>query len=290
MAQLRKKGIAMLKVLFSALLIYFIFTKIPFNKVVAVLKTADVGYLLLALLFFICSKGVAALRLNQYFHYLNVLLTHISNIKLYLLGMFYNLFLPGGIGGDAFKGYLIKKKFEVSTKKVIAVLLVDRLSGLLLLFVFACCIALSLPYASLAPYKVYIGLSIPLVVLVFWGLNKRFFISVLPIFWRSLGYSALVQLAQLISVYFILKGLHVENQTAAYLFIFLISSIVSVLPLTLGGFGARELTFLYGATLFGLQENISVGISITFFFITAWVSLIGIYYHFKKPALTTIAS
>ena len=31
--------------------------------------------------------------------------------------MFYNLFLPGGIGGDAYKGYVIQKKYKPAPKK-----------------------------------------------------------------------------------------------------------------------------------------------------------------------------
>ena len=75
--------------------------------------------------------------------------------------------------------------------------------------------------------------------------------------------------------------------TIAYLFIFLVSSIVSVIPLTLGGIGSREVTFFYGATLLNLDENTSIGISMVFFLITAFVSLFGIFYHFKKPNLKT---
>ncbi len=39
--------------------------------------------------------------------------------------MFYNLFLPGGIGGDAYKGYVLKKKYEVKTKSVVSILVLD---------------------------------------------------------------------------------------------------------------------------------------------------------------------
>jgi hypothetical protein len=67
----------------------------------------------------------------------------------------------------------------------------------------------------------------------------------------------------------------------------LISSIVSVIQLTIGGIGSREVTFLYGATLLGLDTNTSVGVSVLFFLITAVISLIGIYYHFKKVDLKT---
>jgi len=283
--QPNKKLFTALKIVISALLIYFVFTKISFLEVLQTLKRTQPFYLFLASIFFVLSKIIASFRVNLYFHQLQIFLTQISNLKLYLLGMFYNLFLPGGIGGDAYKGYLIKKQFNIDTKKIVSVLVLDRLSGLLLLFMYAC-ILIPFLNLNLIPYIEYYALAAILVGIgVFWILNKKFFQYVLPIFWKAFGYSALVQFFQILSAYFILQSLDIELNTISYLFIFLVSSIVSVIPLTIGGIGSRELTFFYGATLLHLDENTSIGISMIFFLITAFVSLFGIYYHFKKPEL-----
>lgn len=286
MANLRKKGVAILKIAISAVLIYFIFTKIQLQLVLEILKRTEPFYLFLAVLFFVLSKAVAAMRLNLYFHELKVLLTHLSNLKLYLIGMFYNLFLPGGIGGDAYKGYVIKQKFEVKTKRIIAILVLDRLSGLLLLFVYSCILLLLMPMDVLADYSYVIPALIFVSILTFWLLNTKLFNYVLAVFWRSLAYSALVQAAQLACLIFILKSLQIEIDLVPYMFIFLISSIVAVLPLTIGGIGSREVVFFYGALWLGLDQHTSVSISMVFFMITAFVSLFGIFYHFKKPVLT----
>jgi len=284
-AKWRKKGIALLKIVISLLLVYFVFTKVDFREVWSILQKSRPGYIVLALLFFIASKVFSAFRLNLYFYQLGVFLTQKSNLKLYLLGMFYNLFLPGGIGGDAYKGYLIRKTFEVRTKRVVAVLLLDRLSGMLLLFVYACLLAMGLKDLLLKEYRFLFGFGIVLSILVFWFINKRFFEYVFPVFWKSVGYSALVQGLQLASLYCILNALSIENNMLAYLFVFLISSIVSVVPLTIGGIGSREVTFYYGALWLGLNQDTSIGISMTFFLITAFVSLLGVYFHFRKPEL-----
>ncbi len=288
MANSRKKGITLLKILFSFVLLYFVFTKIQFREVWDILKGSNLGYLFIALLFFILSKVLSAFRLNLYIHQINIFLTQLSNLKLYLLGMFYNLFLPGGIGGDAYKGYVLKKKYEVKTKSVVSILVLDRLNGLLLIFVISCMLAFFLDEGRLQPYRFLFGIAIILGILVFWLFNKRFFSFVYSVFWKSLGFSALVQLAQLASVLFILKAFDVDGNTIAYLFIFLISSIVSVLPLTIGGIGSREVVFYYGALWLGLDESTSVSISMLFFLITATVSLLGIIYHFRKPKLEEI--
>ena len=277
-----------LKVIISLILIYFIFTKIDAGEIGLVLKKTHFGHLFLALLFFAFSKMVSAFRANLYFHEIGIPLQQLSNLKLALLGMFYNLFLPGGIGGDAYKGYLLNKGFDVKTKKIVSTLILDRLSGLLLLFIYASILAVTLNNSILNRYRWLFIVGIILSVLTFWFLNKKYFAYVLPVFWKSFFYSALVQFAQLICVVLILKALGINSDQSAYLFIFLISSIVAVLPLTIGGIGSREVTFFYGASLFGLQEATSVSISLVFFLITALVSFLGIYYHFSKPKLETV--
>lgn len=284
----RKLLTTVLKIVISAVLIYFIFTKINFKDVINVVKRAEGSYLFAAVFLFVVSKILNSLRLNLYFHAVGVQLTQVSNLKLYLLGMFYNLFLPGGIGGDTYKGYVIQKKYQTGTKKVVSVLLLDRLSGMLLIFIYTCVLAILLKDDLLAPFQILFWIAIPLSLGVFYVLNVMFFKYALSAFWGSLMYSALLQATQLLAVISILKSLAVTLNEIAYLFVFLISSIISVVPLTIGGIGSREVTFLYGAKWLRLDSDTSIAISMVFFLITAFVSLFGIYYHFKKPRLQTL--
>jgi uncharacterized membrane protein YbhN (UPF0104 family) len=80
-----------------------------------------------------------------------------------------------------------------------------------------------------------------------------------------------------------MKAVGAEAQLASYIFIFLLSSVVSVLPLTIGGLGIREVVFLEGSKWFGLLQETSVGISLLFYLLTVMGSLIGIYYVFNDP-------
>lgn len=285
MGNLRKKGIALLKIAFSALLLYFIFKQIAFREVWTIVKGSQPLYLLGALLFFVVSKWVSALRLNRYFQEIGLPLAGGSNLKLYLLGMFYNLFLPGGIGGDAYKGYVLHRSFGSPVKRLVAVLLLDRISGMYLLFAFSCLLLLWLDPAWLLGYTWAIWVLLPVSFVVYWLLHKRFFGYVMPAFWPAMAYSAGVQLGQLVSAYLILKALGVEAGQLSYLLLFLVSSIVAVLPITIGGIGSRELVFFYGAQWLQLQEGTSLGVSMLFFGITALVSLCGMVYHFRKPGL-----
>lgn len=283
----RKLFKTILKVVISAVLLYFIFTKISFTDILETIGKANVLFLLVAVFFYIVSKVLNAFRLNLYFHQILVPLSQKSNLKLYLLGMFYNLFLPGGIGGDAYKGYVIQKKFNAGTKKVVTVLILDRLSGMLLIFIYSCALALMIKKPVIADYNWLFYVAAPLSIFVFWMLQKLFFSYVLAVFWKSFLYSALLQAVQLLAVFFIIKALAIEVGQLAYLLVFLLSSMVSVIPLTIGGVGSREVTFLYGAAWFSLDAGSAIAVSFIFFLITALVSLFGIIYHFKKPELTS---
>src|SRR5437868_15460208 len=92
-----------------------------------------VFYLIFALIFFILSKIFSSFRLNINFRNIGLHLPEKKNLKLYWLGMYYNLFLPGAISGDAYKVVLLNRKYQASYKKTSAAVLLDRFSGLLAL-------------------------------------------------------------------------------------------------------------------------------------------------------------
>jgi uncharacterized membrane protein YbhN (UPF0104 family) len=77
----------------------------------------------------------------------------------------------------------------------------------------------------------------------------------------------------------LLACLHVPvDAYLAYLAIFLVSSIAAVLPLSVGGLGAREITFLYGLQLLQIDPVQGVVASAGFFVISVFSSLIGAYF------------
>ncbi len=84
--------------------LWYVSHKIDWLLTLQLLNDSNKWWLLTAAFFFTLSKLVAAFRLNIYFKNIEVRLAQTNNIKLYWLGMFYNLFLPGGIvkEGEAF--------------------------------------------------------------------------------------------------------------------------------------------------------------------------------------------
>lgn len=268
----------LLKFLVSGGALYIVFLNIDWVLTRSVLLEANVGWLLLAVILFIFSKVVSSLRLNLYFDNVGLSLTQKHNLRLYWIGMFYNLFLPGGIGGDGYKVYLLNKQYGTKVKPLVQASLLDRISGLVALVVLAGLGYLFVDQSRLPGWILVIDwLGLLVTLPVFYYAINIFFHSFLPSFRRSTLYSFGVQLLQVASAYFILISLGVDGLYLEYQVLFLISSVVAVFPFTIGGVGARELTFIMGSDLLGIDQNIAVAFSLLFFFITAVVSLAGVF-------------
>ena len=268
-----------MKLVLTGLALFLVFRKIDTEQLWQITKTIHWLWLLPAILTFVLSKLFTAFRLNLYFKNIGLFISEKLNIKLYLIGMFYNLFLPGGIGGDGYKVYLLNKHYQTPVKALVQASLLDRLGGLVaivfLLLVLILPVDLTLPFASQIPWELLVGLAALLVFPAFWLIQKLLFKAFLPSFWKANGWSMAGQLAQLVCAWFILKSLGVTENFLAYQLVFLLSSIVAVLPLTIGGVGARELVFVYAHTYAGIDEAIAVAFSLIFFLISAMVSLTG---------------
>ncbi len=269
----------MLKLVLTGLAVYLVFHKVDVGQLGRIAQSIEWYWLVPAIALFVLSKVLTAFRLNLYFRDVGLYVSERLNIKLYAVGMFYNLFLPGGIGGDGYKVYLLNKHFKTPVKGLLQAVLLDRIGGLVaivfLLFVLVLPVNLTLPFDSAFPWEWPIAAGILLIFPVFRLAQKLFFHKFLPSFWRANSYSVLGQISQLGCAWMILCSLDVTDGILAYQLVFLLSSIVAVLPLTIGGIGARELVFIYAHTYVGIDEATAVAFSLIFFLISAGVSLVG---------------
>jgi hypothetical protein len=276
-----KKFKTILKLGLTGVALYLVFRKIDTEQLLEIVKTIQWFWLIPAVLLFLVSKVFTAFRLNQYFKNISLYISEKLNLKLYLIGMFYNLFLPGGIGGDGYKVYLLNKHFKTPVKKLVQSALLDRLGGLVaigfLLFGLFLLVDVKIDFLET---QVWNGLMIAGLILTipgFWVVQKFLFADFLPSFWSANGWSMAGQLFQLVCAWFILRSFGVTENILAYQLVFLLSSIVAVLPLTIGGVGARELVFVYAHTYAGIEETSAVAFSLIFFLISAVTSLVGVF-------------
>ncbi|HEY4540260.1 MAG TPA: lysylphosphatidylglycerol synthase domain-containing protein, partial [Faecalibacter sp.] len=91
-----------LKLAISFILIYYVFfVKLHIFDIFDNYKNANWMYIALAVILYVISQALSVFRLDYYFRDIQLDLSYRSNIRLYFLGMFYNTFVPGGVGGDA---------------------------------------------------------------------------------------------------------------------------------------------------------------------------------------------
>ncbi len=276
---MKKKLKTLLKIILSVILILFVVSKIDTNRLIHIIKESNPYWLFVSFIIFNISKVLSSIRLNLYFKDLGINLSELRNLKLTYLGMFYNLFLPGGIGGDGYKIYLLKKRFGTKVISLVNATLLDRISGLAaLLFLFTVLFNFSSFSMLYEPLK-YLSLTGTILIYpVFIYLHKTIFKNFLTHIKKTTLLGFIVQSVQLISAFFIIKALPQNPPLIDFLTLFLVSSIVAILPLTIGGVGARELTFLYGLSMINQNATIGIAFSFIFFIITLSSSAIGIFF------------
>ncbi len=272
----------------SFLLLYLVFTKIEFDQILDLYQKSNVFYLVLAIVLFILSQLISSVRLNYIFHQNGFLLESYSNLKLYFVGMFYNFFIPGGVGGDAYKVFALNKKFDWSVKQLTKCVFVDRLIGLLAIISLLLLMGGYLLFTN----SLFILLGAFLTV-VFFFIGKfiltRFIKDSNRIYNYSFGYSILIQLLQIGVIIATIKAFQLEDiNMISYCFVFLVSSVLSVV--SFAGFGAREYVFLQASTFLSTNEAIATSIGLSFNIITALVALVGVFFILYKLDLKTTST
>lgn len=268
-----------LKIAITAAAIWFVFRKIDVHQLTVHLQKVNPLWFLCAIVAFLISKLVSAYRQNEFYAAAGIRLEEGYNLKLYAVGMFYNLFLPGSIGGDAYKVYLIKQEHKkLSTRKLISATLLDRLSGVVILFMmflgFLWFSHFTLLEQNWVKGLLVFGLiaSLPALYLIihffFSGFTERFA--------KTTWHSVLVQSGQVIAAIFLFMAVGIHQNWMDYLSLFMASSVVAVLPITIGGIGARELVFILGHQWLPVDQEKAVAFSFLFFLVTAFSSLTGL--------------
>jgi uncharacterized membrane protein YbhN (UPF0104 family) len=273
----------LLKICVTSVLLYFVFRKVNFSDVKYRLFHANYWWMLAALLSFFASMIASSWRLLSFFRSIDLKLDPRFNFRLYLLGLFYNFLLPGGIGGDGYKIYLLNKTYKLPAKKVFWAIMFDRLSGLWAIGLIIVALVFLIP-------QIDIHISIPLGIFVagsaiYYFVAYRFFKEYTKYFFEAHVKALLVQGLQVLTIIFILFGQDFTEKYSPYLLSFLISALATIIPISVGGAGVRETVFTQLTKVFPMDKTLAVFLPGSFYLISLIVALSGIYYLLRPSRL-----
>ncbi|MFA9461134.1 lysylphosphatidylglycerol synthase transmembrane domain-containing protein [Thiohalorhabdus methylotrophus] len=252
---------------FLAGALYLLLNAVDLPALKQALSRASPLWLGVALILFNASQVLSAGRLQVLLHPVGAVPRYLEQLRLYYAGMFCNLYLPGGIGGDGLKAYWLKRRFGVGLGSLIRALLLDRASGLAALLALACLLG---TVWSGAWYWLLLGLG---GLLVYPALADRLFPRFRGTAPRALALSLGIQGLQGGSAWALMQALDLDG--VIYLLLFFLSGIAALAPVTVGGLGARELIYLYGLSWTGHPPGGGIALGLFFFAITGLSSLAG---------------
>ncbi|MFD2906087.1 lysylphosphatidylglycerol synthase transmembrane domain-containing protein [Sphingobacterium anhuiense] len=274
-----------LKVVVTVAALYWVFSKVSIQDLKDALLKSNPLFLLFAFLAYAISILISSSRLLSFLTAIGLHVSERYNFKLYQLGLFYNLFLPGGVGGDGYKIYFLRKKYSIKGRKLLAALFFDRLSGLWALCLIIAALIIFMPQLGIPNYLTILGFILGTTLYYF--LVGKFFNDFKANFIKTHLKAIGVQSMQVIAAIMILYALGFDGKFSPYLFLFLASSLVAIIPFSVGGLGMRELVYMWGANFFHLDSHLAVLISLLFYIISAFMAFTGSYYIFHPSALGT---
>lgn len=319
---MKKKIITALQILATiAILAWFFRDPATTHAMMDALKQAKPGWIFAAFLVFAGIEVFAVARWQVLLKVQGITLSWLRIAGLMMIGLFFNIFMPGGTGGDVAKVYYLLKETPGREPAALLAVLMDRIVGLMAVIVLAGAV-FALRYDWLTQTTATSG--------ILWALILLFLGSVVSVggafVVTTLGWanklpqrlplrSKLLELCEAYHAYgkawkssvaaFLLSiPVHLLSFALAYyvaqafedaapkvslydcMAIMPIINTLTAVPVTIGGAGAREVLFvqLFG-DLCGLTKNTATVVSLaTYMVIVLWGLLGGIVYLFYRSS------
>ena len=269
----RKLLLNLLKFVISAGLIYWMLRSTELSEIFAAIREATFGLLLIAISLHLMGFAIGAFRWRLLLRSRGSDASIRFLIESYIVGMFFNNFLPSTIGGDVYRTY-DSWRLGQSKSSALAVVFVDRFLGLMTLVLFALLalfsaneLTQSIPYLSL-----WLGLGLSGMVAVVWllffpphwlptfianlklpfgdkirGILEAFlaFRGQRSVLVKALLLSALLQVNVIVHYYLIALALSLPVPFVSFFLIIPLATVITMLPISVNGIGVRENVYIF---------------------------------------------
>ena len=269
--------------------LFFVFGLTP-RRLASAIKDADGPELAVA--FAVLSVLLVLLSLKWYLiaRGLDIRASFSSTTRLYLTSMVLNTVLPTAIGGDAYRVYFLARDGDTSLKRSLASVVIERATGFAGLLVLS---AVAAPFYFLGPLP---GIAAGLTILVLFLL--AYVLLRLPLLshrgetsgpWRrgwlpsrastlyAIAVLSLVQQGLWVSAAAIL-GLAYDVSVPWSYWVLTVTALtlLTVLPVSLGGLGLREVGYATLLAPLGVEASRAAAIGLAFGFAPSLVALTGL--------------
>ncbi|HYT54356.1 MAG TPA: lysylphosphatidylglycerol synthase transmembrane domain-containing protein [Verrucomicrobiae bacterium] len=311
--------IFLIKLLVSGGLLAYFLSRIHIERFFHTFASAKFSYIALALAVYLVAQGVSAMRWAALARPIGIKTPFKDMVRYYLIGMFFNLFAPGTVGGDVSRVYYLVRDEEahakgraVTTVHAAMSVLMDRGIGMVVLVWLGAAGLLLFPAYPIPSTVRTVTLLLALAFLV-GALSVPLLRRLLPedghqlvvklrlalrsyrTQWRALGVATLLSVA----VHLIQAWMHVAMGRALDLdlpfsFCIIVYPLVgtfAAIPISVNGLGLREGGYVFLLAVIGIGTEKGVAFGILLFLIVALDSLLGglLFLLQKSPAPMTVA-
>jgi uncharacterized protein (TIRG00374 family) len=293
MPQKKDLRILALKLVFSFSILVFILVKeVRIKDIPLALKNIDIFWLTLSFSLHALGLLISAYRWQILIraHKDDVPLGYLA--KSYLVGNFFNLFLPTRFGGDVVRIW-DGSRYSHSLLKSSAIVIVERFTGVIILLTFAFAVALvrlemaqSLPIIWISLLVGFIGLSAaflfftPLVSRFLEKIPEKGVLTKLKLkigdfrrivlvykekkgtFFQALFWAFLLQLNVILHYYLAGKAFHLEIPLLDYFIFIPIILLLLTIPVTISGLGLREVLFIQIFSAYAIADHVAFSFSL----------------------------
>ncbi|TMA65960.1 MAG: flippase-like domain-containing protein [Deltaproteobacteria bacterium] len=295
--------ILLLKVVVSGGLLAYLLSRIHPERFLQTFATAKFSYIGLAMLVYLVTQGFSAVRWTALARPLGIKTPFKAMLRYYLIGMFFNLFAPGTVGGDVSRVYYLVRDEDmraqghsVTTVHATMSVLMDRAIGMVVLVWLGTAGLLLFPdyavphTARVATFLLSVGLLLgalitPLLRRLLPEDGHHLLVKLRLMFrsyrthWRALLEAALLSLV----VHLIQAWIHVLMGRALdlnvpYSFAIIVYPLVgtfAAIPISLNGLGLREGGYIFLLAVIGIGNEKGIAFGLLLFLVVALDSLIG---------------
>jgi glycosyltransferase 2 family protein len=298
-----------LKVLFSVLLLGLLSRMIDIPRTVQVLANIDAYFLSLAIFVFALGQGINAVKWFWLGKSLALPCGLGSYLRLYTMGMFLAIFLPGSMGGDLGRAVLLTREGQPGWAATYSVL-ADRYSGLLFLLILSSIACQTVPaYSSLSPW-LWALTGVVLMVWLLLGWGSRLLLPLVPTklksyaqpipgwekqlrTWPNLlrigGVSLVIQGANWGVLLLLAAAMHLQVSAPALMTAYGLITVASLAPLSLNGLGIREGGYVLLLKQVGVAGEQAISFGFLWFIVYTFTGLLcGSAWWVKSPETSKV--